>query len=309
MADTQHSRPRFSQTDVDTWSKDGAVLIENFFRTDEITLVHDEFVSLYGTKGRRPEEEHGKPAPGQFNAFQFQNIDNMPFQNAPHLSLLGVHPALIEFARAALRTEDVYLYQSHSWAKYSGDTDYTQPFHCDFKNHTLTVPSDDVSLRTINIMIYASDVTLRHGAISYVPQSISDQIVGEDRKMFLGTSPAEQAALEKAEQRGVGKAGSIFAYGIDVYHRGMNLTAPDGYRFTLTASFKAAGNDMIGYTAWPFHFMQPWHYIFDTATPNQLACLGVPRPGDPFWTERTLRRAQERWPNWDMSAYRTALSA
>jgi len=113
------------------------------------------------------------------------------------------------------------------------------------------------------------------------------------------------------EQRGVGKAGSIFAYGIDVYHRGMNLTAPKGYRYTLTASYKAAGNDMIGWSAWPHSFMKPWHLIINHATPEQLACLGIPRPGDPFWTARTLDRAQLRWPDWDLSTYRqgAAISA
>ena len=102
-------------------------------------------------------------------------------------------------------------------------------------------------------------------------------------------------------------AGSVFAYGIDVYHRGTNLTEPGGLRYTLTASYKAAGNDMIGWSAWPYRFLEPWHLIFYNATPEQLACIGVPRPGDGFWTERTLRRTQERWPGWDLTAYREAL--
>jgi hypothetical protein len=113
--------------------------------------------------------------------------------------------------------------------------------------------------------------------------------------------------LQAIEQRGPGPAGSIFAYGIDVYHRGMNLTAPGAHRFTLTASFKAAGNDMIGWSAWPFTFLKPWYKIFNNASPQQLACLGVPAPGSAFWTSRTLKRAQERWPDWDMSAYHAAL--
>ena len=203
----------------------------------------------------------------------------------------------------------MHLYQAHSWAKYTGATDYEQPFHCDFKNHTLTVPSDNPSELTINCMIYVTDVTLDHGAISYVPQSQSDPITGPNRAMFLDTDPDAQNALQQIEQRGVGPAGSIFAYGIDVYHRGMNLTAPKGHRYTLTASFKAAGNDMIGWSAWPFSFLKPWHIIFDNATPDQLSCLGIPRPGHAFWTPRTLDRAQDRWPNWDMTAYRAAIAA
>ena len=46
--------------------------------------------------------------------------------------------------------------------------------------------------------------------------------------------------------------------------------------------------------------------IFDHATPEQLACFGVQPPGDPFWTEATLARAQARYPGWDLTPYRSA---
>lgn len=310
MADTMMEPPRFSDEQLAQWSRDGAVLIPNFFRADEIAPVQDEFQSLYGD--RDPNNQSAESIDtgeqvGQFNIKQFTHIDNMPFKGAPNLSMLGLHPALISLARAALQTEDVYLYQSHSWAKFTGETDFEQQFHCDFKNHTLTVPSDNPVERTINIMIYASDVELDTGAISFVPQSLSDEITGPDRPMFVDGDIETQKKLKAVEQRGPGPAGSVFAYSTDVFHRGMNLTRPGGKRFTLTASYKAKGNDMVGYTAWPYLFMQPWHYIFDVATPDQLACIGVPRPGDPFWTERTLRRTKERYPNWDMSEYKRAL--
>ena len=197
------------------------------------------------------------------------------------------------------------LYQCSAWAKYTGEADYDQPFHCDYTNHTLTVPADDEHLKTINVMIYLTDVTDRHGAIRYVPLAESDAIAGVDR--IIVPDAEVQAALKQRERSGASGAGSIFVYGIDVYHRGTNLTVAYGHRYTLSASFKAAGNDMIGYSAWPFSFMKPWHLIFDNATPDQLACLGVPQPGASFWTERTIRRAQDRWPGWDMSAYRMAL--
>ena len=310
MADSMMEPLRFTDAQIEQWTSDGAVLVPEFFRKEEIEPVHDEFVQLYGDRDPGKKDavkiDTGEQV-GQFNLNQFTNIDNMPFFNAPHLSMLGLHPALISFARAALRTGDVYLYQSHAWAKYTGATDFEQQFHCDFKNHTLTVPSENISERTINFMIYATDVELDTGAISYVPQSVSDEITGPDRPMFVDGDVETQKKLKAKEQRGPGPAGSVFAYGTDVFHRGMNLTRPGGKRFTLTASFKAKGNDMIGYTAWPYHFLQPWHYIFDSATPDQLACIGVPRPGDAFWTARTLRRAKERYPNWDMSAYENAL--
>ena len=301
---------RHSDEQIRDWIRDGAVLVENFLTPEEVAPCFEDMRALYGSQA--PEEAEAKTADhgdmvGAFNIDQFRNNDDMPFPCSPALNLLGLHPALIAMAKAALGTDNVRLYQSHSWAKYTGTTDYAQPFHCDFKNHTLTVPSDDPIGRTINFMIYLTDVTESHGAISYVPNSASDPITGPNRGMFLDIDLDTQKQLEKIEQRGVAPAGSVFAYGIDVYHRGMNLTEPGGCRYTLTASYKAAGNDMIGWSAWPHSFMKTWHLIIDNATPEQLACLGIPRPGDPFWTARTLERAQKRWPNWNMIAYCDAL--
>ena len=75
------------------------------------------------------------------------------------------------------------------------------------------------------------------------------------------------------------------------------------------ASYKAAGNDQIGWSAWPRWFREPWELVMNHATPEQLACLGVPAPGDPFWTELTLRRTSERWPEMDLTAHHDALSS
>lgn len=302
---------RFSDADIEAWHRDGAVLIGDFFTPDEVAPVVADFETLYGAKAPEPDTapQNNKKdgAFGQFEVAQFQNFDDMPFGCSPALNLLGLHPALIALARTALGVEDVHLYQSHAWAKFTGGADYDQTFHCDFKNHTLAIPSEDVRDRTINIMIYLTDVTDAHGAIHYVTQPDGDRVMEGRRPQF--PDDADQAKLKPLEKSGAGPAGSVFAYGIDVFHRGTNLTAPGGRRFTLTASFKRAGNDMIGWSAWPFHFMKPWDIIFGHASPEQLACLGIPRPGDPYWTPRTLARMAERWPGWDPAPYRTRLRA
>ena len=73
------------------------------------------------------------------------------------------------------------------------------------------------------------------------------------------------------------------------------------------ACYRAAGDDTIGYHAWQYHMNEPWHIIFEHASPEQLEVFGVAPPGDPFWTETTLRRAKLRYPNWDQSIYYAAL--
>ena len=294
---------------IDHWRREGAVVLRDFFTPDELAPVVDDMEAMYGHLRPTDAGGHTELEPALARAKQFEHIHDMPFPASPAVNLLGLHPALIATARAALGTDDVRLYQNHTWAKFTGQTDFDQPHHCDFKNHTLTVPGERAVERTINFMIYLTDVTDAHGAIHYVPLSASDPIVGQDRMSFANTADGTLQRLIEVEHSGAAPAGSVFAYGIDVYHRGTNLTAPGAHRFTITASYKAAGNDQIGWSAWPRWFREPWEQVMNHATPEQLTCLGVPAPGDPFWTELTLHRTSARWPEMDLTPYRLALRA
>ena len=300
--------------DLAIWHRDGAVILDRFFSAEEIDPVRTDCDVLFAGRGNRGDAVVRKPygTIGAFDAAQFLNQEQLPFAASSALNLIGLHPRLMAFARAALGVEHVYLYQCDAWAKFTGDADYDQPFHCDYANHTLVVPGDDPSERAINFMIYITDVTDDLGAIHYVAAPDAALIVGADHAALPASAAgadAMQHALKARERSGAAAAGSIFAYSLDVYHRGTNLTRPGGHRYTLTASYKAAGNDAIGRVAWPLHFLRPWKQLIGAASPEQLACLGIPLPGDRFWTETTLARAQARWPNWDMTAYRQALES
>ena len=63
---------------------------------------------------------------------------------------------------------------------------------------------------------------------------------------------------------------------------------------------------MVSYHVWQQAANRPWDQIMSHASPLQLASLGIPLPGDRFWTDRTLKLTQRRWPNWDMREYFTA---
>ena len=63
---------------------------------------------------------------GRFNAAQFKTIEAVPFDYSPALNLIGVHPALIALAKAAVKTDDVHLYQCQAWAKFTGDPFWTE---------------------------------------------------------------------------------------------------------------------------------------------------------------------------------------
>ena len=307
----RHMTTRHQPHHLETWRRDGGVLIANFFTADEVASVARDFERVFGKPDAADEalDRKGESGVGNFNPAQFQNIEPVPMDCSPALNLIGIHPAIVAFARDALEAQDVYLYQCQAWAKATGTADYDQPFHCDFANHTLTVPSEDDWRNSVPIICYFTDVTEAHGPMHYVPKTESAK-VAEPMETFSqaeGQTALHEKLLPHARSTAA-PAGSIFPYTIDLYHRGTNLVAPGGYRYALMTCFKRAGNDTIGFHAWPFHHTRPWANIFDHATPEQLACFGVPTPGDSFWTETTLRRAQARYPDWDLSPYRQAMA-
>ena len=307
MTDTRHSSEH-----IDTWRRDGGLVIRDFFTADEVAAVVADFALVFG-RDRGGDTPLVKTKPGEvgrFNPAQFKGVEAIPFECSPALNLIGLHPALMAFAREALGAREVHLYQCQAWAKYTGDADYDQPFHCDFANHTLTAPSHDAHLNSVTILCYFSDVTEAHGAMHFVARPDSDRVAGPEATLLSdpGARAELQTALSAHARSSAAPAGSIIPYGIDIFHRGTNLTAPGAHRYAVMACYKASGNESIAFHAWAFHHMKPWSRIFDHASPEQLACFGVPRPGDPFWTPLTISRSQTRYPGWNMTPYRAALS-
>ncbi len=291
---------RFTPQHVEEWREEGFTVIENFFDKDEYEPVLADYEALYGDIGKALSENDPQKIPTQAVS-QFQHIDSLPFQGTTAINLISLHSQLIAFAKALLGVTDIHLYQCHTWAKFTGATDYDQTFHCDFGNHTLTVPADDASQRTVDFIFYFTDVTLEHGALRYVTKP--DVMAALGTQAVLRPNEQQEQLLRQKERAVVVPAGSLVAHGIDTLHRGSNLTAPNGRRFSMTAGYKAAGNDQIGFHVWQDNPGRPWHLILNNGTPEQLACLGIPKPGAPFWTRRTLELTQARWPDWDMREY------
>ena len=296
---------RHTVSHVEEWRREGFTLIPEFFSTEEILPIIEDFQELYEDRGQgegvgTPLNKKEEGAIGAGHPKQFMNIDSLPYNASSAINLISLHPALISFAKSLLDVDDVHLYQSHTWAKYTGEADYDQAFHCDFGNHTLTVPADDVSLRTVDFILYLTDITDAHGALHYVTKTDSDRILGSGA---VFAKDDQQFALKEKERSAAAPAGSLLAHSIDTFHRGTNLTEIDGHRFTMTVGYKASGNEMIGFHVWQSAADRPWPIVLNNATPEQLQCLGIPMPGDVFWTDRTLKLTQLRWPEWDMSAY------
>ena len=304
---------RFTEKHVAQWREDGFCVIDDFFSAEEMAPLLADYEKLYA-ESRQPEraqdavymDRKSEDYPTARHS-QFVNIHTMPYEGSVELNLISLHPALINLARALLGIDDVHCYQSHTWAKFTGQTDYEQDFHCDFHNHTLTVPSDDHAARTVDFIFYLTDVTEQNGSMRYVTKS--DVIKAIGRPALAAPLDEEQESLRQYERKVEVPAGGLVAHSIDTMHRGANLLEPGGRRFSMTVGYKAAGNDNIQYHVWQTAPDKDWAKIINHATPEQLTVLGIPRPGDKFWTLRTLKLTQARWPDFDMTAYFSGVKA
>jgi hypothetical protein len=299
---------RHTSEHLATWRRDGVVIIPGFFTAQEVAAVRADFDAVFARAGAaEPLVKRKDGEAGRFNAAQFTGVQSVPVDCSPALNLAGAHPALMAFAAEALGTDDLFLYQCQAWGKFTGDADYDQPFHCDYVNHTLTASSEEDAMNSVTYILIFSDVTEAHGPTHYVTRPDSLKITGPEGT--LTGDPKLQTELAKYERSAAAPAGSLFVYGIDIWHRGTNLVAPGGHRYVMTVTYKVRTNASINHTVWPIQHMKPWRIIFENGSPDQLALFGVHKPGHPFWTETTLARTQARYPNWDLTRWREAMGA
>lgn len=112
------------------------------------------------------------------------------------------------------------------------------------------------------------------------------------------------AADFAGEVSAAGPAGTVVAYEIGTFHRGTQLTAARGARYTLHVNFRPAAAEWAVRHGWADRSFQPaWNAFVVRASPRQLELFGVPPPGHPYWTGRTLRGMAERYPGLDVSPW------
>jgi nitrite reductase/ring-hydroxylating ferredoxin subunit len=223
-----------------------------------------------------------------------------PFRST-RLNKIVVHDVVIELARELLGTADVRLYQALASAKYTNQpSGFNQLLHTDYPNHTLVVPRRDFGYQHLETFIYLSDVSAHGGATRMVSRTKTADIPVEQHTLNLN----DYRHLYEEPGDASGPAGSIAAYSPDVYHRSVDLTAPGASRFMLHVAYVPAGLDWVGYHAWPTKGFSPeWHKFVSQATPRQLAVLGFPEPGHPYWTDETLAGVAARYPGLDMGPW------
>jgi hypothetical protein len=250
---------------------------------------------------------------------EFAGITPFPFPSV-ELCLLAVHPSLLALAEELLGTADIHVYSLEAWAKYTGAADYEQEHHRDYLGHSLLVPDASSPPTQVEMFVYLSDVTPDHGPPSYVPFAHTAGLpplpnwlpldsIRMDAEHPTWVAKDTYPALYEHEVSATGPAGTVVAYRIETFHRGTNLTAPRGARYTLHVNFRRADAPWVTRRAWtdsadvPAHH-DAWQAFVPRATVRQLEVFGFPPPGHPYWNDATLAGVALRYPGFDPAPWR-----
>ena len=286
------------------WAEDGFVVLPEVLSADELAPAVAELPRLYPTA----DEFHDDVDPARnarFRDDQFTGIDEFPWRSV-ELNLLAVHPKVVAVAEALLGTQELRMYSAEAWAKYSGATDYDQPHHRDFLNHTLLAPTWEPAYRQCELFVYLSDVPEELGPPHLVPRRVTDGLSLLPNWRDRAAAPE----LYEDEVSGAGPAGTIVAYSIDTVHRGTNMVAPRGVRYTLHVNFRPAAAEWHDRHAWAGRaHRKEWVRFVEAASVRQLELFGFPPPGHGYWTAATVAGVGERYPGLDMTPWREALPA
>ena len=250
-----------------------------------------------------PDEYYANPAAYEhLVSHPFAGLKVPPFQSFD-LARLAFHPDLVDAAERYCGTTDLQLYKIELWAKYGGSVDYDQPHHRDYGNHSLVVPRADGRWPQLTTFILLSDVDDDSGPTKVLPRSVGDELPMEPRRQPMGD-------LFDRELSVCGPAGTLFLYTTDVLHRGSAIRGPRSTRFALLADYSARGNPWMGKISWPDRANKPgWSEMMAQMSVRQRDLFGFPPPGHEYWNEQTLRDVALRYPDMDMSPYRSATLA
>ena len=286
------------------WEEDGWCVIPSVIPPDDLTRMQTAVEHLFPSAEEMDSgvsNERTDPWRTTFDA----KWPEFPYRSRS-LSRLPFHEAVLEIAESFLGSDDLRLYMSTITAKYANQSSgYNQLLHADFPNHSLLVPQLADRYQLLELFVYLSDVSPANGATRMVSVQRTSHIPVERHTLSYDDY------LELYDDPGIATApaGSVVAYRPDVYHRSVDVTGPGARRIMMHISYRPAAAEWSQYQGWAFKGFSPeWHDFVQASGPRELALLGFPRPGHPYWTEATIVRVNARYPRLDMTPWRNGLA-
>lgn len=297
---------RISDDQVQDWLRDGHVVIEDFLSPDGLAAALADMAQYY------PSWEDYAADPKAY-----EEIANNPFamHEFPYrggtLNDLTMHPEVLRVVEEQLGTPDIRLATGLIWGKYAVTKGLDQPLHVDFRNNTLVYPRDEGIYRQVPFILYLTDVTEDLGPTHVVSQTITGTDVATVSRTTFGDDPQDppedRRSWYAAERPVAVRAGSLLMYSMRTFHRGTAMRASEGVRLTLHMVYRSAACQFMGWrTPAKDGETAEMRQFLVRATPRQREVISFPAPGDPYWNDETLAGVAARYPEMDLSPYRSA---
>jgi hypothetical protein len=292
---------RVTDEHVEHWLEHGYVIVEGFLTDAELRAAQEATTAHFPSVG---EFERDRARYANLKTQSLVCHPSRPFPQ-PALNDVMLHPELLSFARRALASEHVALVQSGVGVKYAGTDDFEQRLHLDYGNNDLAVPRvEGRSYQQIALFIYYTDVTLETSP-TYV---VSMQHTRDLPRIPSSYRREDRPDLYAHEFPVVVPAGSLLVYSMRTWHRGSGFKVPShARRIHHGLCFADRRHPWQGMIPWAISGgSKEMNALLTRATPEQRTVIGFPPVGHEYWNEQTLTDVAARYPQMDMTPYRTA---
>ena len=159
-----------------------------------------------------------------------------PFYGSGRLNRLCVHPCDRRLRRARARHDRHPAVPGAVSAKYAGDANYEQPMHTD-RNHSFLPPRIGAAVVARRVRSSTSRTSTRARAdASRDPRATRRGV----RRQQRSSCPTTHRSCTRREHA-AGPRGSLLAYRPDVFHRGVDLTRPEGASLLVERQLQGRG--------------------------------------------------------------------
>ena len=308
---------------IEQWKNYGFVLVRNILNREDVYRAYNFLLEQYPNNMKYHSD--------------FGSKNKMEFPTGTPIDNITMSENLIKTAQRLLNTENILLTQSDAWAKagtnkrkeeYNAD----QRIHMDYGNHTFLHPSKWEEPEAVAAIVYFSDVKDTGGETAIVPKLpttekfykkpylnmpgqkgikfINDKDMAEEHLKIHHPKIYEfRKKLYENEIKITPEIGDVLFYRLDVWHRGTPVKIGK-IRRVMNIAWKKSECTWIN--CWNPGFTIDMYYqkietMFSNLSPLQRSVLGIPLPGDKYWTYENIFYLKERYQKLDVSPYLSKL--
>ena len=305
--------------DINKWKKEGYFIGKNIINKDLILRSHNMIKDMYMNN--------------KLNVDDFGSQGKLEFPSNTILDKIMVHENLIKIVQKLLNHEDILLVQADAWGKKGKDdlsesSNNNQRMHMDYGNNTFLHPSHWNNPECVAMIIYLSDIKETSGGTSIVPKNEETEklyqfpyknMPGISNNPFINDKNSAEEYFNKHDQEIYNfrkelyknelilepNMGDILFYRLDSWHRGTPVMNGK-VRFVINLLWKK--KECYWINCWNPGWTKNMYYsyienLITNMTPLQRSVLGIPKPGDKYWTKETINLLKMRYPNINIQHY------